>query len=171
MNAPLIVWIIEDSDHDAREAWRMVQSVAESHSEGAQIYWGMDFTWDHGPKLRKGVDNTLPVDVSFYYPDIVILDLCSRTESGLELQGDMFYYKLREAEQEEQLPKSFVVLWSAYRERSDTNEFVQRSLDKRVVTVDTKGPEALRQKLLGLWDRIIEERESRVGRNLAQRRG
>ena len=171
MNEPVIVWIIDDSDHDARAAWRMVQSVAESHPEGVQIYWGMDFTWDDGPRLRRQVDNTLPADVSYHYPDMVILDLCSKTKLGLELQGDTFYYKLREAEQEKQLPKSFVVLWSAYRERGDTNEFVRRSLDKRVVTVDTKGEEALRQKLLGLWDRIIEERESRVGRNLAQRRG
>ncbi len=160
MNDPVIVWIIDDSKTDAYDAWREVEKVRDKCSDRADVYWAANFDWY--PAFRAGVNPVLAVQKTAEYPDIVILDLCFATSQGEVLRGDGFYQELRrwEVHKPEGRP-AFVIFWSLYQGRQDTDKFVRHTVhaDTRVIPLASKRSELLLRTVANLWHRVREERE------------
>jgi hypothetical protein len=159
MREPVTVWIVEDQGNEARDAWEAVNDAARSFGARAAIYWVNDPTWP--PQLRTELTLDGNSVAASDYPDIVVLDLCQRTSQGEKLVGDKFFRALRSWEMHKPGKLAFVVLWSVFRNRVDTDTFVANAQrgDKRALSIDTKRPEMLRATLARLWKRVIEERE------------
>ena len=160
MDEPVTVWIVEDLEDDARYAFDVVKNVTTAFQTEATVYWSDNFAWDRVPRLRPAIDRNLPDDAQSDYPDVVILDLCLRTSKGEELRGDTFYQKLRDFETHKpQGRPAFVIFWSLHRGKHD--QFVESAVkyDARVIPLNSKQPDLLKQKLSNLWHRVLDERE------------
>ena len=160
MGDAVTIWIVEDVDDDALDAWAAVETLRGSWSTPVRVCWTPSFHWY--PPLRMGVGDHAPLEEISHYPDIVILDLCLRTPKGEELRGDVMYQKLREWETHKTCGgPAFVIFWSLHQGRKDTDRFVRHIVesDARVIPLASKRPELLKETLANLWRRVIEERE------------
>jgi hypothetical protein len=166
MPESVTVWIVEDNEGDAHDAWNVITRVSAVFESEATIYWSDNFAWDTTAALRSAINRSLPSNAHSDYPDLVVMDLCLNTAKGEELYADGFYKKLRDFETHKSDGKpAFVVFWSIHQGRRDTDQFVGRSVDSdaRIITLGSKRPELLMQKLTNLWRRVLDEREERNG--------
>ena len=161
MSKPVNVWIVEDQQIEAIEAWRVILAVGDKFGATAVIHWADKFDWP--PKLRAQPDPRATAITTAEYPDIVVLDLCEQTSKGEILRANVLYSELRkwESHNPDGFP-SFIIFWSIFRGRKDTDEFVKIAdgSDTRVILVDSKRSEVLEPIVENLWKRIIDDREN-----------
>jgi hypothetical protein len=161
LNDTIVVWIVEDMQFHAAQAWEVVAQVGREYGEAVERYWAIDTSWGEGPALRRSVNLAQAADAHLAYPDLVILDLMFGTENAESFLGKAFYERLRSWEAHKPGKPAFVVLWSIHQGALATEAFVNRTLaaDPRVIPLGTKRPELLKDKLRQLWRRMMEERQ------------
>jgi len=169
MADPVVIWIVDDVNNEAKLAWGVVEEVASaSRAElgmAPTVLWANGFQWPPFANFRVCVDPNASCVRSNDYPSIVILDLFMPTTNGLKLEGNTFYYGLREWEMSKPTKKkdkiSFVVLWSPYQGDPAAKPFIAdvEKNDRRLIPLATKSPALLNTMLKDLWKRMLEERD------------
>jgi hypothetical protein len=165
MNDPVVIWIVEDAKADARLASKVIEEITSGYKGefdlDSVILWAKDFHWPPFSTFRASVDPTAPHVYRDDYPDVVVLDLLNRSETGEKLEGNDFYYNLRKWERSKGARSAFVVLWSFHQGGRQAERFIKdvEKDDQRLIPLATKQPPLLKRKLLELWKLIFEERE------------
>src|SRR4051794_3451677 len=88
---PIVVWIVEDSDKDARLAADVIAEVAKDQRVEFEVYWDRTIRWDSLLSEPPPSQYRPLSEKDKHRPDIVILDLF--TSEGF-LAKD-FFLKLR----------------------------------------------------------------------------
>ena len=71
---------------DARLASKVIEEITSGYKGefdlDSVILWAKDFHWPPFSTFRASVDPTAPPRISGDYPDVVVLDLLNRSETG-----------------------------------------------------------------------------------------
>jgi len=168
MSDLIVVWIVEDMKHDAREAWEIIDEITSEHQEehglNVEILWTDSFLWPPFANFRTTADPRVEQVHRDDFPDIVVLDLLKRTANAEVLQGDGFYYGLRKWEVSKRHRPSFVVIWSPYQGEKAAGLFLKGAAetDQRLILtpLPTKQAPLLKSVFRELWKLVVEEREA-----------
>ena len=141
------IWIVEDRDTDALNAANAVLRALADADEtprsvrlwrNSAVHWGAPLrAIDVSESGAALTDRLAPEALKQLAPTIAVLDLF---DSGDVFTAGDFLQSLRDWEQKNKLPKSYVVLWSIWSGETDVQHFVkgEPARDPQVCWLDTK---------------------------------
>jgi hypothetical protein len=167
MRDPIVIWVVDDEKASAHAASEVIQEIA-SHYQAAfgvptVAWWANGFDWPPFEAMRPLPEFTVSGVNATRFPDIVVLDLMEETKSGYQFKGGRFYDALRVWEIQKNRKPSFVVVWSFYLGGRTAKAFVEKAITtdvNRLIPVPTKAASILRSRIMELYRRVIDERES-----------
>ena len=163
---PLVIWIVEDQDDDARKAYEVALQLArekwgDEHAKSVKIYRVKVIEWPPELRLVERAGTRDLAELAKATPAIVVLDLF---DNGVFKAQD-FLQALRGWEQSPtrkrvEQSRSFVILWTVRSNLDDVSLFLrqERERDRRINFTETKNRVLLREQLEGFWRQWEEEK-------------